>query len=116
VLAASSSEVRYRTRSSSSSLSIYVNPRFVEILSYLEVDELQGKNPLTLVADKDYKQVKQLLLKLSIKEISSVRYICSMLHKNGGLVDVGMHGSIVNYEGKSAIIGLMQDISDKKIA
>lgn len=94
----------------------YLNPRFSEILGFSEAEELLGKNPLTLVADKDCKRIEQLFFKLSNREILSERYICSMLHKNGSLVDVGMNGSLVTYEGESAIIGLMQDISDKKIA
>lgn len=54
--------------------------------------------------------------KLIKKEVLSDSYVCSMLHKDGKLVDVGMNSSIVTYQGSPTIIGLMQDLSDKKIA
>lgn len=94
----------------------YVNPRFVEILGYSATDELLDRDPLKIIASKDCNRVEKQLNKLIKKEVLSDSYVCSMLHKDGKLVDVGMNSSIVTYQGSPAIIGLMQDLTDKKIA
>lgn len=94
----------------------YVNSRFVEILGYSATDELLDRDPLKIIASKDCNRVEKQLNKLIKKEVLSDSYVCSMLHKDGKLVDVGMNSSIVTYQGSPAIIGLMQDLTDKKIA
>ena len=46
----------------------------------------------------------------------SIEYVYSALRKDGSIVQVGTNSSLANYHGAPAIIGLMQDISDKKVA
>jgi PAS domain S-box-containing protein len=66
----------------------YVNPRFVEILGYSATDELLDRDPLKIIASKDCNRVEKQLNKLIKKEVLSDSYVCSMLHKDGKLVDV----------------------------
>jgi PAS domain S-box-containing protein/putative nucleotidyltransferase with HDIG domain len=95
---------------------VYVNPRFAEILGYSNSDELLGLDPMEIVAAKDRRLVEQNLNKLQDGEIMAVSYIFTASHKNGLMVDVGMNSSKATYQGRPAVIGLMQDISDKKVA
>ena len=95
---------------------VYVNPRFAEILGYSSSDGLLGLDPLEIITIKDRHLVEQNLHKLHDGEVFAVSYIFTALHKNGGIVDVGMNSSKATYQGRPAVIGLMQDISDKKVA
>ncbi|WP_262967291.1 HD domain-containing phosphohydrolase [Methylobacter psychrophilus] len=95
---------------------IYVNPRFAEILGYPKSDELLGHDPLEIISTKDRRLVEHHLLKLKEGVAKAESYICSVMHKDGRVVDVGMNTSTASYQGSTAIIGLMQDISDKKVA
>jgi len=94
----------------------YVNPRFADILGYPTSDELLGRDPLEIIVDKDRRIVEHHLLNLKRGVVKAESYVCSALHKNGTMVDVGMNTSTAPYHGSIAIIGLMQDISDKKVA
>ncbi len=95
---------------------VYVNPRFAEILGYSNSDGLLGRDPLEIVVAKDRRLVEQNLHELKDGEVMAVSYIFTALHKNGMMVDVGMNSSKATYQGRPAVIGLMQDISDKKVA
>ncbi|OFZ89797.1 MAG: metal-dependent phosphohydrolase [Betaproteobacteria bacterium RBG_16_64_18] len=46
----------------------------------------------------------------------SLAYNFTALRKDGTTIDVGVHGARASYRGRPAIIGLMQDISEKKRA
>jgi PAS domain S-box-containing protein len=94
----------------------YVNPRFGEILGYSTADELLDCDPLEIIATKDRHLVEHHLHRLRDGEIQAESYVCTALHKNGTMVDVGLNSSTATYQGGPAIIGLMQDVSDKKVA
>ena len=46
----------------------------------------------------------------------SISYNTTALRKDSSTIDVGVHGSRAKYRGQPAIIGMLQDISEKKRA
>ena len=48
--------------------------------------------------------------------MQSNNYTFAALKKDGSSVEVGVHGTRATYRGRPAIIGLLQDISEKKRA
>ncbi|MBE0612871.1 MAG: PAS domain S-box protein [Burkholderiales bacterium] len=94
----------------------YVNPRFAEIRGYDSIDEVIGRDSLSLVAEKDRAIVAENNRRLLAGESGSVSYNFTALCKDGSTVEVGLHGSRATYRGRPAIIGLLQDISEKKRA
>jgi HD-GYP domain-containing protein (c-di-GMP phosphodiesterase class II) len=46
----------------------------------------------------------------------TAQYVISARRKDGSLVDVGIHATQAIVDGKPAIIGLMQDMSERKVA
>jgi PAS domain S-box-containing protein len=94
----------------------YVNPRFAEIRGFGSADELIGRNALLLVAEKDRSTVAENNRRLIAGETRSIGFSFTALRKDGSGVDVGVHGSGATYRGRPAIIGLLQDISEKKRA
>jgi PAS domain S-box-containing protein len=95
---------------------VYVNPRFAQILGYDAVDEMIGRDPLSIVAAKDRSVVAgNMRLRIADKQ-ANVAYEFSALRKDGSIVEVGAHGSLATYRRCPAVIGMMQDVSDKKRA
>ena len=94
----------------------YVNPRFAEILGYASADELIGRDLLPLVAEKDRGMVAENMRRRIVGEVQRTSYGYTALRKDGSTVEVGVHGARATHRGRPAIIGLMQDISEKKRA
>jgi len=94
----------------------YVNPRFAQIRGYSAAEEMIGLDPLPLIAEKDRGTVAENIRRLLAGDIPSVDYSFVALRKDGTSVEVGVHSALATYRGRPAIIGLMQDISEKKRA
>jgi PAS domain S-box-containing protein len=94
----------------------YVNRRFAEILGYDSASELVGRDPLSLVVESDRATVLENMRKRLDGEVRSVSYSYTAMRKDSTLIDVGVHGSRATHAGNPAVIGLMQDISEKKRA
>ena len=94
----------------------YVNPRFAEILGYGSPAELIGRSPLSIVAETDRSVVAENIRRRIEGEVPSLAYNFTAQRKDGTTIDVGVHGARASYRGRPAIIGLMQDISEKKRA
>ncbi len=94
----------------------YVNPRLAEILGYDATDELTGRDPLSLVAEKDRGTVAENIRQRTEAKAPGIAFSFTALRKDGSTVEIGAHSSHATYRGRPAIIGLMQDISEKKHA
>lgn len=90
----------------------YVNPRMAQMLGY-RTDELIDQEPSLIVAEKDRGTVARnigLRLKGGVDQIS---YTFTAVCKDGREIEVGAHGAAASLHGRRAIVGLMQDITDK---
>jgi PAS domain S-box-containing protein len=96
------------------SILIYVNPRCAEIIGHGSVDDLIGHDALYFVAEADQGKFAEAMRKLIDREQPSIALDFDVIHKDGNSVTVGAHVSFANYHGKPSIIGLIQDISEKK--
>ncbi|MHB1274075.1 MAG: HD domain-containing phosphohydrolase [Rhodanobacter sp.] len=92
---------------------IYVNPHMAEMLGYDDAGELIGQNPLVIVAEKDRgKVVENVRLRLE-GSIDRISYSFTAQCKHGNTIEVGANGARATYRGRPAIVGLMQDITEK---
>ncbi|CAG4883829.1 protein of unknown function [Georgfuchsia toluolica] len=94
----------------------YVNPRFAAIRGFSAAEELIGQDPLPLIAEKDRSIIAEHNRCLLAGEKRDVDYGFTALRKDGSSIEVGVHSSLASYHGRPAIIGLQQDISEKKRA
>jgi len=94
----------------------YVNARFAEIFGYASPQEIVGRNPSALVSEKDRARVAENIRQRLSGELRSLGYSFTGLRKDGAEVEVGVHGSLATFQGRPAIIGLIQDISERKHA
>ena len=92
----------------------YVNARFTEIFGYTSPDEIVGKSPLDLTAEKDRTKVAENLRRLLSGEVKSISYSCAGVRKDGSEIELGAHGTYIINEGRPAVIGLLQDITERK--
>ncbi|MBI3372548.1 MAG: PAS domain S-box protein [Betaproteobacteria bacterium] len=94
----------------------YVNRRFAEIFGYGTAEELIGRPALSLVAEIDRDLVAERMRRKLEGDARSADYSFAAVRKDGMVIQVGAHGAGASYHGLPAIIGLMQDISEKKRA
>ena len=94
----------------------YVNPRFAELFGYDSTEELIGRDPLSVVAEKDRDAVDANIRQRLVGGVVSLKSEFIGLRKDGSTLNVGVHGSSVILKGRMAVIGLLQDISEKKRA
>lgn len=91
----------------------YVNPRLAEIRGFACADEMIGLDIEPLLAEKDRARVAQYQRRLLSGEAQSISYNFTALRKDGSAVEVGVSSTRASYRGRPAIIGMMQDISEK---
>jgi len=95
---------------------VYVNPRYAQILGYGSAEELISRDGTEVVMEQD----RAIVLENQRQQIEggmpSLSYSYAALKKDGSRVEIGVHDTRATYRGRLAIIGLMQDISEKKRA
>jgi PAS domain S-box-containing protein/putative nucleotidyltransferase with HDIG domain len=94
----------------------YVNPRFKEILGYDPDDDLVGVDVETLFAADEVEPAIERERRVLAGEVPSVESVFRARRKDGSLANVGTHSSLAMYHQRPAMIGLMQDLSDRRVA
>ena len=95
---------------------VYVNPRFAEMFGYGSIDEPIGRSALSMVAENHRAALADDIHRWLKGATRRIEYSTTGLRKDGSTVDVGVHGARASYRGRPAIIGMVQDISEKKRA
>ena len=94
----------------------YVNPRYAEIFGYASTEELIGRDFLSMVAEKDRDTAAENIRRRIEGGVDMINYEFTGLRKDGATVEIGVHGARATHGGRPAVIGLIQDISEKKRA
>jgi len=92
----------------------YANPKLGEILGY-EPDELAGAEIAPLIVESDRSQVLSRIRELAVGA-DPASYAFRAIRKDGELVDVEVHESASEIDGRTALIGTLLDITDRKRA
>lgn len=95
---------------------VYANPRLAQILGYASGDQLIGLAPRDTVAARDQAMTDARMLEFGNSDAHSLALSFTSLRRDGSTVEVGVSISKALYRQRPAMIGLMQDISDKKVA
>jgi diguanylate cyclase (GGDEF)-like protein len=69
---------------------------------------------LNVVAERDRELVAENLRRRVAGELNTLSYEFRMQRKDGTEIDVEVHGNRTMYEGKSAVIGMLLDVSERK--
>jgi PAS domain S-box-containing protein len=95
---------------------IYANPRFAEILGLDSANVLIGRDPLSWIVETDRTDVARNIRRLLKDEVQSLALEFGVFHPDKGEITVSTNATRAIQGGKVAIIGVAQDISEKKRA
>lgn len=95
---------------------VYTNPRFANILGFHSYDELIGKAPVDFIDPEDRDTVTRQIDALTSGNTTHLSYEVSAKRQDGKHINIGVHGALASHLGKPAIIGLVQDVTEKKQA
>jgi HD-GYP domain-containing protein (c-di-GMP phosphodiesterase class II) len=73
-----------------------------------------GKDLKQFIFDADYDKIVENIRELLDKEVPNVALEFRAIHKQGHTITLGANASFAFYHGRPAVIGLIQDISEKK--
>ncbi|MEF8825620.1 MAG: PAS domain S-box protein, partial [Halapricum sp.] len=93
---------------------VYVNSRLAEIHGYDDPTEVIGMSPSDLVAPEERDKVQANLERRFTGEVEEIQYQTTGLRKDGERIDIELHGSRIEHDGETAVIGAELDITDHK--
>lgn len=93
----------------------YVNPRCAEIGGYTP-EELTGRSILDFVPPQWHARIRRQMEERTSGAVKTAEYVITGQRKNGSSIDVGIHATRAIVDGRPAIIGLMQDIGERRVA
>lgn len=92
----------------------YCNERFAEIFGYQSAKDLIGRSLFVIVDEQDANLVHEKIDLLTSNKEKTNNYSFNGIRKDGSKIVAGVHGSLATYLGRPAVIGLLQDVSEKK--
>ncbi|HET54999.1 MAG TPA: PAS domain S-box protein [Ignavibacteria bacterium] len=92
----------------------YVNPHLAKMFEYDNEEIVNKLSYKDVVHPDDLEMVQENIRKRLGDEITSLRYEFRGVTKSGKIINVEVLGSRAILDGKPSIIGLMQDITDRK--
>jgi len=95
----------------------YVNPGFAALFGYDSPEDLIDRVAVAdLVSPEDREWVAEYLRRRLEGETVDAHYTFTGLRRDGGRIDVEVHGRAFDYQGRQAVIGLILDITERKLA
>jgi PAS domain S-box-containing protein len=91
---------------------VYCNHKWAEILGYPK-EEVIGQHLSCFVPPEHYGAVRSLYYQRMVGETESVHFITWGRHRLGNTIRIEVQGSRVMYRGKSAVMGVGIDITDR---
>lgn len=99
---------------------VYVNPRFEQILGYEGTagteDGLVGRASESIICPRDLPETLPKILDLREGRTQRTSMVFTAVRRDGSEVDVGLTAARATYHQQPAAIGLVQDITDRKVA
>ncbi len=92
----------------------YVNPHLAKMFEYDNEEIINKMSPKDVVHPDDLEMVQENIRKRLDDEITSLRYEFRGVTKSGRIINVEVLGSRAILDGNLSIIGMMQDITDRK--
>lgn len=94
---------------------LYANPKFAQIFGYAQSGILD--RPVdALVGEEDRERMRENLRRCLAGEVDSVHCAFRGLHKDGGRVEVEVHGTRAEVAGSPSVIGTVLDVTGRRVA
>ncbi|MCR4339822.1 MAG: PAS domain S-box protein [Gemmatimonadaceae bacterium] len=92
---------------------VYVNPRMAEIFGRSE-EEMTSRTLFDFIVPEDQALARENIHKRISGGVPSVHYSLRVLHRSGAVLEVEVHGSRTEYNGRPAVMGTLLDITERK--
>jgi PAS domain S-box-containing protein len=94
----------------------YSNARAAQMFGYDDSNAMIGKSTLEFIAPADRGAINGLILRLLTGELNRVETMFAGLRQNGTKVDISANATLATYRDRPAVIGILQDVTDAKVA
>ncbi len=94
----------------------YTNERMGNIFGYSVDEIINKKGPQDLVLPKDWPLVDQNIHRRITGKLKSIHYEFRGVKKDGNIINIEAYGYATTYNGRSAVIGTLLDITKKKLS
>ena len=119
------SEILYKNLAEQSFVGVYIvqdgkfqyaNPHMAEIFGYDLADFIGKLGPEDVIHPADWPEIKERSKKRLIGEIEKDYYSFRAIKKDRSVIYLAVYGSVVAFNGKRAVTGVVNDITEKVIA
>jgi len=93
----------------------YANPKYCEIFG-CTADEMLALPPLDTVVEADRMLVAENIRKREAGEADQALFSFRGLRKDGGVVDIELHGNVMDVGGKRALVSVIMDVTERNRA
>ncbi|HKO07865.1 MAG TPA: PAS domain S-box protein, partial [Alphaproteobacteria bacterium] len=93
---------------------LYVNPKYCEIFGYSRDEVLEGMTPLDLTADADRGRAALNMEMRLMGTAAGVDYMFKGKRKDGSIIDVELHGALMEIGGRPALIASLMDVTARR--
>jgi diguanylate cyclase (GGDEF)-like protein/PAS domain S-box-containing protein len=90
----------------------YANPKFAEMFGY-NSEEIYDLSPVDMAVESDRELVAEQVRRRLSGEISRIEYRFRGLRKNGDVIDIECHSSVMEVSGKRSLISHLLDITER---
>lgn len=95
---------------------VYVNPRMAAIFGYSPEEFKSFDHLKTIIHPGDRDMVQEQIRRRLDREIDAAHYFFRGLRKDGSVVYIEVHGSRTEVNGRPAVLGMLQDITERKLS
>ena len=92
---------------------VYVNPMMAKIFGRSE-EEMTSRTLYDFIMPEDHALVRENIRKRTSGKVQNIHYYLRMLHQSGAVLQVEIHGSQMDYNGRPAVMGTLLDITERK--
>src|SRR5450759_2806405 len=94
---------------------VYVNPGMQKIFGWSKA-EMTSRTVSDFIVPEDQALARENIRKRISGGVSSIHYDMRVLHQSGAVLQVEVHGSRTEYNGRPAVMGMLLDITERKKA
>jgi len=93
---------------------VYVNPAFLRMFGYQDLEEIKGQPEEILFVPSDGGAARRRQVALLEGKSIPLSYEAKGLRKNGGSFDIAVRSTRIDYQGKPAILEFVMDVGAEK--
>ena len=95
---------------------LYFNRKYMELMGYDNPEELASLPVFSGVHPDDANRVKEYARRRQQGESANQQYECRLIKKDGEIISVEVSSSLIMYQGQTASLGYIRDITERRLA